>query len=115
MNWLTGSDTREAKRLIGQLSDPAKAQRAASELIRLGANSAPALIEALQSRDPGLPAAASGLLVRIGPAALPALVETLRQAHPLVRAQSAEVMGRMGDTAAIPALLDALHGESAGS
>src|SRR3989304_87871 len=51
MNWLSGSKHGEAKKLIGQLADATKRERAAQDLIRMGADAVPALIEALQTRD----------------------------------------------------------------
>jgi len=110
MNWFTGGSS-DAKKWIGQLTDPTKRERAAQELIRLGAEAAPALIEALQSRDPNLPPILGRILVRIGPAATPALVAALKSAHPLVRAQCVDVLAQTKDHSALPALLDALQGE----
>jgi hypothetical protein len=55
MNWLTGGAQGEAKRLISQLSDSTKREHAAQDLVKLGAEAVPTLIEALQARDPTLP------------------------------------------------------------
>ncbi len=110
MNWFTGG-LNDAKKWIGQLTDPTKRERAAQELIRLGAEAAPTLIEALQSRDPNLPPILGRILVRIGPAATPALVAALKSAHPLVRAQCVDILAQTKDRSALPALLDALQGE----
>ena len=110
MNWFTGG-LNDAKKWIGQLTDPTKRERAAQELIRLGAEAAPTLIEALQSRDPNLPPIVGRILVRIGPAATPALVAALKSAHPLVRAQCVDILAQTKDRSALPALLDALQGE----
>ena len=111
MNWLTGGPHTEAKKWIGQLTDPTKRERAAQELIRLGGDAAPALVEALQSRDPNLPPIVGRLLARIGPAAVPALVHNLQNAHPLMRVQVADVMAQIKDRSVVPPLLDALQGE----
>lgn len=111
MNWLTGGPHTEAKKWIGQLTDPAKRERAAQELLRLGGDAAPVLVEALQSRDPNLPPIVGRLLARIGPAALPALVHSLQNAHPLIRVQVADVMAQIKDRSVVPPLLDALQGE----
>ncbi len=111
MNWLTGGPYADAKKLIGQLVDLTKRERAAQDLIQLGAEAAPALIETLQARDPSLPPLAGQLLVRIGTAATPALVQALQSAHPLVRAQAVDILAQTKDRSAVPALLDALRGE----
>lgn len=111
MDWLKGGRTGEAKRLIVQLSDSQKRDHVAHDLIHLGADAVPALIEALQSRDPNLPPLAGPILVRIGSPAIPALTKTLGEAHPLVRAQACDLLGQIKDRTAVPALLDALRGE----
>jgi HEAT repeat protein len=111
MNWLTGGPHTEAKKLIGQLTDLGKRERAAQDLIRLGAEAVPALVETLQARDPSLPPLAGQILVRIGSAATPGLIQALQTAHPLVRAQAADLLAQTKDRAALPALLDAVRGE----
>jgi HEAT repeat protein len=110
MNWLTGGKQGEAKRLIAQLSDSSKRDSAARELINLGADSVPPLIEALQTQDPGLLQHYQQILARIS-TATPLLTKTLATAHPIVRARVAEVFFISKDKNAIPALLDALKGE----
>jgi HEAT repeat protein len=110
MNWLTGGKQGEAKRLIAQLSDSSKRDAAARELIKLGADSVPPLIEALQTQDLSLLLYYQQILARI-PSATPALIKTLATAHPIIRARVAEVFGISKDKSAIPALLDALKGE----
>ena len=111
MDWLTGGRTGEAKRLIGQLSDPIKRQRAAQDLLVMGADSVPALIQTFQTRDPGLSPLAAQIIVRIGSPAIPALTKTLGEAHPLMRAQACDILGQIKDRASVPALLDALRSE----
>jgi HEAT repeat protein len=111
MDWLTGGKIGEAKRLISQLADSSKRDRSAQDLIKLGADAMPALIEALQSRDPNLPPLIGQIIIRIGSPAIPALTKILNEAHPLVRAQVCELLGQLKDRSAVPALLDALHGE----
>jgi HEAT repeat protein len=111
MNWFTGGNQNDAKKWIGQLTDPTRRERAAQELIRMGAEAAPALVEALQSRDPGLPPIVERLLVHIGSAATPTLIRTLQNAHPLIRAQVVDLLAQIKDPSALPALLDALQGE----
>jgi HEAT repeat protein len=110
MNWLTGSKHGEAKKLIGQLTDATKRERAAQDLIRMGADAIPALIEALQTRDKNLIPLYQQILARI-PSATPALTKLLREAHPILRGRVAEIFGISKDHAAIPTLLDALQGE----
>jgi HEAT repeat protein len=110
MSWLTGGKSAEAKRLIAQLADANKRDKAAQELIRLGADVVPALIEALQTRDPDLLAIYEQIVARI-PSSSQALTQTLAAAHPILRARAADVLGLRRDRSAVPALLDALKGE----
>ena len=110
MDWFIGSKEGEAKRLIAQLGDVMKRDRAAQDLIRLGADVAPPLIEALQTRDANLLPLYQQVLARI-PSATPSLVKALKTAHPLTRGRVAEVFAISKDRTALPALLDALHGE----
>jgi HEAT repeat protein len=110
MDWFLGSKQGEAKRLIAQLGDVTKRERAAQELIRMGADSVPSLIEALQTKDPNLLPLYEQLLARI-PSATPLLTKTLRTAHPILRGRVAEVFGINRDRNAVPALLEVLEGE----
>ncbi len=110
MDWFIGSKGGEAKRLIAQLGDVTKRERAAQELIRLGADSVTPLIEALQTKDPNLLPYYQQILARI-PAAVPVLVKALQNSHPLVRGRVAEVFAIRKDRHAVPVLLDALGGE----
>src|SRR5262245_54043382 len=110
MDWWTGSKQGEAKRLIIQLGDVTKRDRAAQDLIRLGTEAVPALIEALQTKDENLLPLYQQLLARIPPAT-PLLIKTLRIAHPIIRGRVAEVFAINKDRNAVPALLEALQGE----
>lgn len=110
MSWLTGGRTAEAKRLITQLTDSTKRDKAVQDLIRLDADALPALLEALQTRDPDLLAVYEQILARI-PSASPELLKLLATAHPILRARAADVLGLRRDKSAVPALLDALTGE----
>ena len=110
MNWLTGGAQGEAKRLISQLADSTKRDIAAKELIKLGEDSVPLLIDALQTQDLSLLLYYQQILARTS-SATPMLTKTLATAHPLVRARVVEIFGISKDKAAIPALLDALKGE----
>jgi len=110
MNWLSGSKHGEARKLIGQLADATKRERAAQDLIRMGADAVPALIAALQTRDENLLQLYQQILARI-PSATPALTKLLREAHPIIRGRVAEVFGISKDHAVIPTLLDALQSE----
>lgn len=110
MNWLTGGPQGEAKRLIAQLTDSTKRDNAARELIKLGADSVPPLVDALQTQDPNLILTYQHILARI-PSAAPALIKVLATAHPIVRGRVAEIFGISKDKSAISALLDALKGE----
>jgi len=110
MDWLTGGKTGEAKRLIVQLADVTKRDRAAQDLIGLGAEAVPALTEALQTRDLNLLLIYQQILARI-PSASPTLTKILATAHPILRARVADVFSISKDRSAVPALLDALGGE----
>jgi len=110
MDWLTGGKQGEAKRLISQLSDATKRERAAQDLIRLGADAVTPRIEALQTKDTGLLPLYEQILARI-PAATPTMVRLLSSAHPVIRGRIAEIFTISRDRAAIPALLDAVQGE----
>ena len=112
MNWLTGGRFAqgEAKRLIAQLADSTKRDLAAKELIKLGADSVPPLIDALQTQDLSLLLYYQQILARISSATLP-LTKALATAQPTVRARVAETLGISKDKSAIPALLDALKDE----
>ena len=110
MDWLIGSKQGEAKRLIGNLGDVTKRERAAQDLIRMGADAAPSLIEALQTRDLNLLSLYQQILARI-PTAAPLLIKTLGTAHPVIRGRVAEVFAINRDRSAVPALLEALKGE----
>ena len=79
MNWLTGGPQGEAKRLIAQLADSTKRDIAAKELIKLGADAVPPLIDALQTQDPDLILYRQHILARIS-SATPTLTKTLATA-----------------------------------
>ena len=110
MDWLTGGKVGEAKRLIAQLSDVTQRDRAAQDLVRLGADALPALLEALQTRDASLLSLVQQILAHI-PSATPAMIKLLGSAHPIIRGRLAEVFAISKDRLAVPALLDAVHGE----
>jgi HEAT repeat protein len=110
MDWFTGSKQAEAKKMISQLGDVSKRERAAQDLIQLGADAIPALVDALQTQDPNLLLTIQHILARI-PSATPALLKTLATAHPIIRARVADVFAVNKDKNAQPALLDALRGE----
>src|SRR5574339_61540 len=106
MNWLTGSKQGEARRLVTQLGDVTKRDRAAQDLIRLGPDAVPGLLEALQTKDANLLSICQQLLARI-PSATPLLIKALKTAHPIVRGRVAEIFGINKDPNASPALLEA--------
>ena len=110
MDWFIGSKQGEAKRLIGHLGDVTKRERAAQDLIRMGADAAPSLIEALQTRDLNLLSLYQQILARI-PTATPLLIKALGSAHPVIRGRVAEIFAINRDRSAVPALLEALKGE----
>jgi len=110
MNWLTGGKQGEAKRLISQLSDPLKRDHVAQEIIRLGADAVPPLVEALQTKDESLLPLYQQVLARI-PSSAPTLMKVLATAHPIVRGRVAEIFSISKDKTTVPALLDALQSE----
>jgi HEAT repeat protein len=110
MDWFIGSKQGEAKRLIAQLGDVTKRERAAQELIRLGGDAIPAFLEALQTKDQNLLAIYQQILARI-PSAAPSLIKALGTAHPIIRGRIAEVFAISKDRNAVPALLETLRGE----
>lgn len=110
MDWFSGSKQNEAKKLIPQLADSSKRDRVARDLIQLGADAVPPLIDALQTRDLNLLQIYQHILARI-PSASHTLTTTLGTAHPLIRGRVAEVFAINKDRNAIPALLDAIKGE----
>jgi HEAT repeat protein len=109
MDWFSGSKQNEAKKLIPQLADSSKRDRVARDLIQLGADAVPPLIDALQTQDLNLLLIYQHILARIPPP--PPLTITLATAHPLIRGRVAEVFAINKDRNAIPALLEALKGE----
>src|SRR5688572_7020458 len=110
MGWFTGSKQGEAKRLIAQLGDVTKRERASQELIQLGTDAVPPLIEALQARDQDLIPYYLQILARI-PSGVPLLIKAFNSAHPFIRGRVAEVFAISRDRNAVPALLEALQGE----
>lgn len=110
-NWLTGSSLGKTRKLVKQLKDEGKRKQATVELVHYGAEAAPALLEALQTKDQNLLPLYQGILARIGVAATPALTHSLLNDHPLIRGRVAEVLEQTKDPKAVPALLKALRGE----
>jgi HEAT repeat protein len=110
MDWLTGSKQGEAKRLIIQLGDVTKRDRAAQDLFRLGNDAVTPLLEALQTKDVNLLPYYQQILARI-PSATPALTKALKTAHPIIRGRVAEIFAINKERTAVPALLEALQGE----
>src|SRR5215216_2635712 len=110
MDWFLGSKQGEAKRLIALLGDGTKRERAAQDLIHMGTDAIPSLIEALQTKDPSLLPLYQGILARI-PSAAPALIQAFHTEHPLIRGRVAEIFAINRDRNAVPALLEALEGK----
>ena len=111
MDWLKSGRASEANRLISQLSDLGRREPATRDLIRLGAEAVPALLEALQSPDPGLLSAVRQILGRIGSRGTQYFIHALTTSHPLIRVQVAGLLGEIREASSVPALLDALTGE----
>ena len=112
MDWLTGGKQGEAKRLVTQLADAnaAKRDQAARDLIGLGADAVPPLLDALQTKDQNLLSIYQQVLARI-PAASAELIKILTSAHPILRARAADIFSISKDRTAVANLLDALQGE----
>ena len=110
MDWLTGSKQGEAKKLISQLADSTKRDAAAQNLMKLGTDAVPALMEALQTQDLSLLLIYQHVLARI-PSAQPQMTKALTSAHPVIRGRIIEVFGISKDKVLIPVLLDALKSE----
>jgi HEAT repeat protein len=110
MDWLTGSKQGEAKRLITQLADVTRRDRAAQDLIRLGPDAVSPMIEALQTKDANVLTLYQQILACI-PSAAPALIKTLKTAHPMIRGRVAEIFAINKDRNAVPVLQEALQGE----
>ncbi|MBL8050850.1 MAG: HEAT repeat domain-containing protein [Anaerolineales bacterium] len=110
MDWFTNSKTSEIKKFITQLGDVSKRDHAARELLKLGADVVPPLIETLQSPSDDLVLPCQHLLALI-PSASPQLIHALQTAHPLVRGRVAEIFSISKDKNAIPSLIQALSGE----
>jgi HEAT repeat protein len=108
MDWLTGSKQGEVKKLIAQLADSTKRDVAGQNLIKLGREAVPALIDALQTQDLGLIRLYQQLLIRIH-SAKPELTKALSTAQPLIRERIVETFGMTRDGSAIPELLQALN------
>lgn len=111
MNWISGSKMSATRKLVKQLKDAAKRKRAAADLLKMGADAAPALIEALQTEDQSLLPVYGQILVRMGPLTTPALTYSLQNDHPIIRGRIAEILAQTKDPQALPALLEALRGE----
>jgi len=110
MNWLTGGKQAEAKRLISKLADVTQRDHAAQDLMRLGADAVPTLLEALQTQDLNLLPLYQQVLARI-PSATPMLIKLLTTAHPIIRSRVADIFSINKDRAAVSGLLDALQGD----
>src|SRR5512138_2138652 len=110
MSWFMGSKQGEAKRLVAQLADVTKRDRAAQDLLRMGGEAVPVLIEALQTKDLNLLPLYQQVLAHI-PSATPLLTKTLNTAHPILRGRAAQVFAISKDRSAVSSLLEALQGE----
>lgn len=110
MDWFTNPKQGEAKKLIPMLADASKRERAAQDLMRLGVDAVPALMEALQTQDLSLLAIYQQILARI-PSASPELIKAIKSSHPVLRARAVDVFSISRDKNAIPVLLEALRGE----
>ncbi|MEJ5241393.1 MAG: HEAT repeat domain-containing protein [Anaerolineales bacterium] len=112
MAWLFGDSTSRARRLVAQLGDPQKSAQAETELLQLGKDAVPALLEALQLPQPALRARAAEVLIRLGPLATPQLIAQLNTASPPVQLQICQIFAQTRPREALPALLGALRSPS---
>jgi HEAT repeat protein len=102
--------------LIQALNDPHLAVRqcAALGLSRQPDERAvPALVEAMSSDDALLARLAANALASTGGEAVPALLEVLENGSQPMRLEAARALAMIGDTRSIPALFNALDGDSA--
>jgi HEAT repeat protein len=105
MDWLIGGKQGEAKRLIAQLSDVTKRERAAQDLIRLGADSATPLIEALSHPEMWIRIhAIMGLSQFKDSRVAPILIEMLNDPEREVKKQVIRSLGGLKDARAVPVL-----------
>lgn len=111
MEWFTGGHSSETKRLVTQLGDPLKRENAKRQLIQLGVESLPALVDGLATQDDAIYEALTQIFFQMGQESVPPLCMTLSTSHPLIRGRVAEILGRLGDKRAVPSLLNALVGE----
>ena len=110
MDWITGRRD-DTKKIIAQLGNPAMRNAAASELLRIGPAAVDGLVEALAGGDASLQVPAAQLLVRLGATAIPRLSQLLASTHPETRQQIVDILGEIRHPDAIPALLEAAHGQ----
>jgi HEAT repeat protein len=73
----------------------------------------PALVEAMSSDDALLARLAANALASTGGEAVPALLEVLENGSQPMRLEAARALAMIGDTRSIPALFNALDGDSA--
>ncbi len=111
MEWLLGGRVGEAKRLVSQLGDPIKRDASAGQLVQIGLEGLPALIEGLSIEDDVVAGILKKIILQIGPSTFPSLCAAITTAHPLARGRVAETLGLLGKQQAVPALLVALNGE----
>ncbi len=109
MSWLFGTPLSRARRWVAQLSEDRHSKQAEEELLRLGKEAVPALLEALAAPDQTLRSRAAQVLIRFGPLATPLLVAQLNTSPPLVQLQICEIFARTRPREALSALLAALR------
>jgi HEAT repeat protein len=103
------------EQLSSGLSDPDAGVRQCAALgLRFHADdrAMPGLIEALSDPDGLVVQLAGDALVAIGGNAVPALLEVLQNGKQLARLEAARALAMIGDEGAIPALFNALDGNS---
>jgi len=94
-------------------SDPAVRQCAALGLQRHPSERAiPALISAMDDSDSLAARLAANALAAAGPLAVPALLDVMQNGSSIARLEAARALALIGDTRAIPALFQALDGDS---
>ena len=110
MDWLTGSKQAEAKRLIAQLADVTRRERAAAGFDADGRRRGTQSCRSAPAKDPALLPFVQQILAQI-PSATPTLIKTLATAHPILRGRVAKFLPSGRDSRTVPALLEALNGQ----
>ncbi len=109
MSWLFGTPLSRARRLVSELREASRSRQAEEELLKIGKEAVPALVEALGTSDQTLRSRATEVLIRFGAVATPVLVAQLNTSPPPTQVQICKILAQTRATEALPALLGALR------